>query len=167
MEAWIKLIEFFDKHPVAFVATLVTLGAMLIVFGFPLPKRTQKQTTDGIEVTWSLDGGVSGLARALIDVGKALVKAAEINAQEREASRGAHASELQAIKSENETIRREQGQQNAVLSTLTESVRNIATDLHILVGEVKHLLNKRAHDEAPLQTTDRASVASCTTTPKH
>jgi hypothetical protein len=162
MDPWIKLLEFWDHHPIAFTAILVSASAVLAAIGLPMPKRMQKQTTEGVETTWSLSGGIPGIGPGLVALGRAIIKASETNATEREAARTAHAVELQAHRAELTALRNEQNRTTSSVDELAKSVTAFATEMRALVMKVTQLLDQRAREETPIQSTDRASSASCT-----
>lgn len=157
---WVKLIEFMDRHPVVFVSVLVVAGSVLAVVGIPLPKRTQRQTTEGTETTWSLGGGVPGLGPGLVAIGRAIIKTSEANATERERDRNAHTSAI-------ERIAEEQRKSNAEHARTNENMERFFTAITDLTEKVARLimLQERAafgHVPPPSRGSSLAISSSCT-----
>lgn len=137
------LLQFLDKHPNIFLAILLIVGVVIVVFGIPLPKRVTKMnpTTGETTVTWSLTGGIPGLGRGLVELGRGVVMATQTIATEQEKNRQAHAAELSQLKAALDGVRSEQAETNTrvnqtieAIAALTVQVRDVAQGLLTVVS---------------------------------
>jgi hypothetical protein len=147
--------KFFNAHPTILIVLLV-VG---VVFGFPLPKRSTKKNAEGeTETTWTWTGGMPGIARGFVEIGRGLVALSQTLATERIAREKAHNAELVAVKAALDGVRTDQAQTNQRIDATVTAIQALTTQVRDLAQGVVAIVARHTSDIPPAISTAPTSL---------